>query len=80
MSPALPVGDDYRRFIQIPRHTKKWKKLYDKRTSIERIFSRLKKDGDGKLVDHRLRGLDKITLNCLLSVWVMQARSLRKEA
>ena len=70
----IKLSDDYRRFIQVPRHTKRWKKLYDMRTAIERIFSRLKKDGDGKLVNHRMRGLDKITLNCLLSVWVMQAR------
>lgn len=72
----IRLKDDYRRFIQIPRHTKRWQKLYDMRTSIERIFSRLKKDEDGKLVNHRIRGLNKITLNCLLSVWVMQAGAL----
>lgn len=55
-----------------------WKKLYNKRVSIERVFSRLKKDGDGKLVNHRIRGLGKITLNCMLSVWVMQTRTLAK--
>ena len=70
------LKDDYRKFIQVPRRTPGWKKLYDKRTSIERIFSRLKKDGDGKLVSHRIRGLEKMTLNCLFSVWVMQARAL----
>ncbi len=36
----------------------------------------LKKDGDGKLVNNRMRGLDKITLNCLLRVWIVQARHL----
>ncbi len=70
----IDLKDDYRRFIQVPRRTKSWKQIYNRRTSIERIFSRLKKDGDGKLVNHRIRGLDKITLNCLLSVWVMQSR------
>jgi len=70
------LKDDYRRFIQVPRHTKKWRQLYNMRTSVERIFSRLKSDGGGRLVNHRLRGLSKITLNCLLSVWVMQARVL----
>ncbi|NQT74465.1 MAG: transposase [Chloroflexi bacterium] len=74
----IPLKEDYRRYIQIPRHTKKWKKLYNKRVSVERIFSRLKKDGDGKLVNHRIRGLDKMTLNSLLSVWVMQVSSLGK--
>jgi IS5 family transposase len=70
----IKLEDDYRRFIQVPRHTKKFRQIYRSRASIERIFSRLKKDGDGKLVNHRIRGLGKITLNCLLSVWVMQAR------
>lgn len=69
----LKLKDDYRRYIQVPRHTERWQKLYNMRTSVERIFSRLKKDGDGKMVNHRIRGLEKISLNCLLSVWVMQA-------
>lgn len=71
----IKLSDDYRRFIQFPRHTKRWRELYNQRVSIERIFSRLKKDGDGRLVNHRLRRLDKVTMNCLLSVWVMQARA-----
>lgn len=74
----IRLKDDYRRFIQVPRHTKRFKQIYNHRTSIERIFSGLKKDGDGKLVNHRIRGLDKITLNCLLSVWVMQAQKCSK--
>jgi len=74
----IRLKDNYRRFIQVPRHTKEFRQRYNHRTSIERIFSRLKKDGDGKLVNHRMRGLDKITLNCLLSVWVMQTQSLAK--
>ena len=46
------------------------------RVSVERVFSRLKKDGDGKLVNHRIRGVEKLTVNCLLNVnvWVMQAK------
>jgi IS5 family transposase len=73
----IKLSDDYRRFIQIPRQTKRWKKLYNMRTSIERIFSRLKKGGEGRLVNHRIRGKEKITLNCLLSVWVMQAKIVK---
>ena len=74
----IRLKDDYRRFIQVPRRTKRWKQIYNRRTTIERIFSRLKRDGDGRLVNHRIRGLGKITLNCLLSVWVFQAMSTRK--
>ena len=70
----IRLNEDYRRFIQVPRHTKKFRQIYNSRTAIERIFSRCKKDGDGRLVNHRMRGLDKISLNCLLSVWVMQAK------
>jgi len=72
----INIRDDYRRFIQVPRHTEKWSKVYHRTVSIERLFSRLKKDGDGKLVNHRIGGLEKITLNCLLSVWVTQVRAL----
>lgn len=72
----IKLKDDYRRFIQVPRHTKRWKKLYNMRTAIERIFSRLKKDGNRKLVNHRIRGLDNITLNCLLAIWVVQAKEI----
>lgn len=72
----IRLKDDYRRFIQVPRHTKRWQKLYNMRTAIQRVFSRLKKDADGKLVNHRIRGLQKITLNCLLSVWVMQVATI----
>lgn len=68
----INLKDDYRRFIQIPRHTKEYKRKYNLRISIERIFSRCKKDGDGRLINHRMRGRDKITLNCILSVWTMQ--------
>jgi transposase, IS5 family len=74
----IKLEDDYRRFIQVPRHTKRWKELYNKRTSIERVFSGLKKDDGGKLVNHRIRGLQKITLNSLLAVWVVQAKALEK--
>lgn len=70
----IKLRDDYRRFIQVPRHTNKWRNMYNRRTSIERIFSRLKRNGNGKLINHRIRGLDKITLNSLLSVWVMDAQ------
>lgn len=72
----INLKDDYRRFIAVPRHTETWRTKYIMRTSIERVFSRLKKDGEGRLVNHRMRGLSKVTLNCLLSVWVTQARAL----
>jgi hypothetical protein len=74
----INLKDDYRRFIAVPRHTETWRKRYNMRTSIERIFARLKKDGEGRLVNHRIRGLNKVTVNCLLSVWVMQTKMIPK--
>jgi len=70
----IKIENDYRRFCPVPRHTKKWKKLYNQRVAVERVFSRLKKNGDGKVVNHRMRGLNKITLNCLLAIWTHQAK------
>ncbi|MBA7716157.1 hypothetical protein ES703_125222 [subsurface metagenome] len=37
-------------------------------TALKWIFSRLKDDGNGRIINHRLRGLEKIALNCRLSV------------
>ncbi len=74
----IKLSDDYRRFIQIPRHTKRWKDIYNKRVLAEHCFSKLKRNGDGKLVNHRIRGLQKITLNSLLAVWVSQAKEFEK--
>ena len=48
----LPIKDDIRRHPPVPRETKKWKRLYRLRTSIERVNSRLKE----------LLGLGRITL------------------
>lgn len=70
----VKISNDPRRFVQVPRNSKEWKKIYNKRVAAERAFSILKKDGDGKLINHRIRGLGKIIVNCLLSVLVHQAR------
>ena len=64
--------DDYRRFCQVPRHTKHWAVLYNRRGAIERAFSRLKEFR--KLDNLRIRGLDKISLHCVLALLVMQAQ------
>lgn len=38
----IPLKLNYRYYTAIPRETKKWKRLYRKRTSVERINSRVK--------------------------------------
>lgn len=38
----IPLKLNYRYYTAVPRETKKWKRLYRKRTSVERINSRVK--------------------------------------
>lgn len=70
----IKLSNDYRRFIQVPRHTKKWKALKKKRVAIERTFSRSK--GFRTLEKPTVRGLDRVTLHCLTSILAMQAWAL----
>ena len=37
----IPIDTDRRIFTPIARHIGKWKKAYDRRTSVERVNSRL---------------------------------------
>lgn len=70
-------GHDYRRFgYHIPRTSPQWKELYNKRSAVERVFSRLK--DKRRLDSHCLRGFKKISLHCTLSILVMQAMALAK--
>ena len=68
----MKLKDDHRRVCPVPRHTEKWKKLYVKRVSVERVFSRLKKDGDGAGVT---RGLVQASAS-----GVVAAREIMKRA
>jgi hypothetical protein len=70
----LRLSDDYRRFIQVPRHTKRWKELYNKRVNVEHTFAMSK--GFRALERPRVRGIDNVRLHCLLSIIAMQAWAL----
>lgn len=72
----IKFQDDYRRFCHVPRHTKRWGILYNRRGAIERVFSRLKEFR--KLDNLHIRGLPKVSLHCQLAVLVVQARQLRR--
>ncbi len=72
----MKPSDDYRLFCEIPRTTPEWQALYNKRVSVERVFSRLKQTR--RLERHRLRGLAKISLHAVLSMLVLQADALAK--
>ena len=68
---------DYRRFgYRIKRDTEQWTRLYRKRSSIERTYSRLKQTR--RLEGHCFRGFDRVNIHTTLSVLVMQAVALAK--
>lgn len=54
--------------------TPEWKKLYDQRVALERVFSRLK--GHRALNHVTVRRMDKVTVHCFLSIIVLQSQAL----
>ena len=73
----LSPDQDYRRFgHKIKRGTDEWTKLYHKRSSSERVFSRLKQTR--RLEEHCFRGFHKVNTHATLSVLTMQALALAK--
>jgi hypothetical protein len=70
----LKLKDDYRRFIQVPRHTDAFKKLYNKRVNAEHTFAMSK--GFRALERPRVRGLANVRIHCELCVIAMQAWAL----
>ena len=70
----LRISDEYRRHCPVPRSTRQWKLLYNKRVSVERAFGRLKEYR--KLDNLKIRGLAKVELHAILAVLVMQAQAL----
>jgi hypothetical protein len=70
-SVRITLDEDRRIFTPVARSSYKWEKLYDKRTSIERINSRI--DGSFGFERHYIRGLQKMTLRCGLALCIMLA-------
>ena len=67
----LDLREDPRRYVPVPRETKQWKRLYKKRTAVERVNSRLK---DHLILDDlRVRGLAKVRARVGLNLLVMLA-------
>lgn len=55
-----PLKTDSHVFTRVVRNSKKWKRLYKKRSGIERMNGRI--DRDFKFEKHTIRGLEKVTL------------------
>ena len=56
----IPLKTDPRIFTKVARNSKKWKRLYKKRTSIERVNGRI--DRDFQFEKHTIRGLEKMKM------------------
>jgi hypothetical protein len=70
----IPLSEDRRVFTPVARSSAKWKKLYNKRTSVERVNSRI--DQVFGFEDHFIRGLKKMELECSLALIIMLAMAL----
>jgi len=70
----IPLAEDRRIFTPIDRASYKWKKEYDKRTSVERVNSRLDVSFGFEL--HTIRGMAKMKLRCGLALSVMLAMAV----
>jgi len=70
----VPLTTEERIFTQIARPSYKWERLYKKRTSVERVFSRL--DVSFGFETRRVRGMDKMELTGALGLIVMNAMAL----
>jgi hypothetical protein len=70
----VPLDLDRRIFTPIARHTDKWEKAYDRRTSAERVNSRL--DQVLGFEHHTIRGKAKMEMRVTLALVVMLAMAL----
>lgn len=70
----IPLKEDHRIFTPVARSSYKWKRLYNKRSSVERVNSRL--DVSFGFERHFIRGLKKMRLCCGLSLCIMIAMGL----
>ncbi len=70
----VQMDTDVRRFAPIYPRSKKWRRIYNGRTSVERVNSYLKEVL--RLEDHCLRGLKAISLRVLLAATTLNLRTL----
>lgn len=70
----IPLSEDRRIFTPIDRASYKWGKKYNKRTSVERVNSRLDVSFGFEL--HTIRGMNKMKIRCGLALGVMLAMAV----
>jgi hypothetical protein len=72
----IPLEADRRIFVPIARSSYKWQRIYNGRTSVERVNSRI--DLSFGFEHHFVRGKAKITLRVTLALVVMLSMALAR--
>ena len=67
----IPLEENRRIFTPVARSSQKWKKIYNKRSSVERVNSRIEKSFGFE--SHYIRGQAKMRVRCCLALCVMLA-------
>jgi len=70
----IPLSEDPRVFTPLARSSYKWKRIYKKRTAVERVNARL--DEVFGFEKHFIRGFKKMQLRCTLALVVMLAMAV----
>jgi len=70
----IDLETDRRIFTPVDRASNKWERLYDKRTAVERVNSRL--DVSFGFEQHYIRGKKKMELRCGIALCVMLAMAV----
>lgn len=70
----IPLAEDRRIFTPLARSSDRFREIYKKRTSVERVNSRL--DRSFGFENHYIRGLAKMRFRCTLALTVMLAMAL----
>jgi len=72
--PIIKVNPAHKKSRALFPETEEWKAIYNKRSSIERLFERLK--GYRRLNNITVRRIRKVTVHCFISLIVVQAQAL----
>lgn len=70
----MPLDEDRRVFTPVARSSVKWGKIYDKRTSVGRVNSRI--DQVFSFEDHSIRGPERMRFKSSLALLIMLAMAL----
>jgi hypothetical protein len=70
----IPIREDRRVFTPVARSSYTWKRLYAKRSAVERVNSRL--DVSFGFERHYIRGLAKMRMRCTLALCIMTASAI----